>query len=331
MAIDHSRIIGDILQQIKTHSHFLVSGHVRSDGDALGSQLALHRMLQKMGKDSHVVCDRGASPEYQFLPGADQVGDGPESLRDQYDAMLVADTGSLTRLERLQDGVAALKPYIINIDHHSSNERFGSLNWVDPSYSASGEMVYELIQASGVPLDTEMATCLYVAIVTDTGRFSFSNTTVRTHRIAADLVGHGVQPGDIHNVLFRNKTMPQLKLLSLVIDRTQFSPDRRVAWIALTRDILERAGYVPNETQDYIDLLKSIRGVDVAILLREGDEPGTTKASFRTEKSIDATKIAARFKGGGHPRAAGCTVRAGIAQATQDVVRETMQFISSPA
>lgn len=313
--------IREILRFIRTHDRFLCSGHVRSDGDALGSQLALHHFLRAMGKRSHVVCDEGVMPDLAFLPGAARVGGSPRDLRGPYSAVLTFDSGALSRLERITAAVTD-GTTVINIDHHASNERFGTIDWVDPSYAATGEMVYDLIRLSGVPLDRAMAECIYVALTTDTGRFSFSNTSVRSHLIAADLLTHGVRPAVVHHHLYRNRPPQELRLFC----ETLRGMKRRgpVAWVTLTRALERRCKSPPADTQAYIDAVKSVRGVRVAVLLREMPTRGEIKVSWRTEPPIDGVKLAKRFGGGGHPRASGATYRGTLKAATADVIRATL-------
>jgi phosphoesterase RecJ-like protein len=312
-----------ILAEIRKRDRFLVSGHVRSDGDALGSQLAFHFLLKKLGKRSHVVCDQGALPDYRFLPGADRVGAGPEDLRKDTTTVVTFDSGSWQRLERISAALPREKLFVINVDHHASNERFGDLNWVDPTFSSSGEMAWELVRASGVKPSREMATCIYTAIVTDTGRFSFSNTTVETHLNATELLSCGVKPQEIHKALFRQKTREQLAFLAEVLRRIRLTPDGKVGWIVLSRALVKETGFEPGDTQEYIDAVKSIKGVRVAVLLKETDEPAKVKVSWRTDAGVDGIEIARKWGGGGHPRASGATIRTGLEEAERLVLEET--------
>jgi phosphoesterase RecJ-like protein len=322
-------MIRKIVDFIRKHDNFLVSGHVRSDGDALGSQLAFHHLLRKLGKRSQVVCDQGALPEYRFLPGSDAVGAGPEDLKKGYSAVFTFDSGSWERLERISAALPRGELTVVNVDHHASNDRFGDLNWVDPSFSACGEMVWELAKAAGVKPDRNMATCVYTTIVTDTGRFSFSNTTTETHLNAAELLHHGVRPGEIHAALFRQKTKEQLAFLAEVLGRIRLTDDGKVGWIVISKELIEKTGSPPGDTQEYIDQVKSIKGVRVAILLRETDEPGKVKVSWRTNAGIDGIALAAKYKGGGHPRASGATFRGTMEEAERVIIGETTDFVRS--
>jgi phosphoesterase RecJ-like protein len=320
-------MIRKVVAFIRKHDDFLVSGHVRSDGDALGSQLAFHHLLKKLGKKSQVVCDQGALPDYQFLPGADAVGSGPEDLKKGYSAVFTFDSGSWERLERISAALPRKELTVVNVDHHASNDRFGDLNWVDPSFSACGEMVWELAKALGVKPDKNIATCVYTTIVTDTGRFSFSNTTTETHLNAAELIACGVKPGVIHNALFRQRTKGQLAYLAEVLGRIRLSEDGQVGWVVISKELEQKTGAPPGDTQEYIDHVKSIKGVRVAVLLKETDEPGKVKVSWRTDASVDGIVLASKYKGGGHPRASGATFRGTIGEAERVILDETVRFV----
>lgn len=322
----NERVIRQILKTIATRKQFLITSHVRADGDALGAALAVNRMLTKLGKRSHVVCDRGVSSEYAFLPGAGAIGDGPGDLRPPYDTVITVDCGDARRLERVGRALDP-RPLTINIDHHASNTRFGDINWIDPAYSSTGEMALDLVRASGVPVDRAIALPVYVAIVTDTGKFSFSNTTERTHGNAAEMILRGVKPAEVNNALYRGKDLRQLRMLSDCIRSLKVSRDGVIAWVTLSRAMFRRNGFEPKETQEFIEMAKSVRGVRVALLFRElADEPGV-KVSFRTEEGVDGVVIAGTFGGGGHPRASGCTVHEPLARAIDRVLRRVRGYL----
>lgn len=287
----------------------------------MGAGLALVGLLRKMGKRAHMVTDGGAPEELMFVPGADEIGKGPRDCRPPYDLLFTVDCGDLERLERVLKGIPP-DVQVINIDHHVTNTLYGNLNWIDPEASAVGEMVYRLVRASRVPMDLAMATAIYVAIVEDTGRFSFSNTHVSTHRAAADLLGYGVDPGEVHRHLYGSRTLPQLRLHAAVIRCLRRSPDGRVAWIRMTDTMFRSAGYVPADTQEFIEVAKNVRGVSVAILFRPLREDGKVKVSLRTDGTFDAARFCIARGGGGHMRAAGVTMRGSLAAVERQIVRE---------
>jgi phosphoesterase RecJ-like protein len=321
--------VAKILAFLKKRDNFLVSGHVRSDGDALGSQLAFHHLLRKLGKKSHVVCDGGVAAEYAFLPGSEGVGRDPADLRPPYGAVFTFDSGSWSRLERISAALDRKSTTVVNIDHHASNDRFGDLNWIDPSFSSSGEMAWELVRASGIRPDRAIALNVYTAIVTDTGRFAFSNTTTETFLNAAELLGCGVRPSELTKLLYRQKTPEQLKFLAAMIERIQRSPDGRVAWVTVPKDLEHRLGFVGGDTQEYIDLLMQLKETEVALLLRELDDPPRIKVSWRTVRGIDGIALAKPYGGGGHPRASGASVPGTLEDVTRRVVGEALAMVQS--
>ncbi len=315
-----------ILALARKGGRFLVTGHIRSDGDALGAQLAFNVLLRKMGRRSHVVCDRGALQEYRFLPGSGRVGSGPGDLRRGYDAVFAFDSGSWERLERIGRALPRERLTVVNVDHHASNKRYGDLNWIDPSFASSGEMVWEIVKASGVRPDRDIATCVYTGIVTDTGRFSFSNTTAETHLRAAELLECGARPADVHRRLFRERSPEQLRFAAGCLTRIRLAGRGRVGWLSISRALVAKAGFNPGDTQEYIDQVKSIKGVRVAVLLRETGEPGKVKVSFRTEPGVDGIALASRWGGGGHARASGATFPGTLAEAEREVIRRAVEF-----
>jgi phosphoesterase RecJ-like protein len=323
------RAVKRILAFIRRRDNFLVSGHVRSDGDALGSQLAFHHMLKRMGKKSHVVCDKGVLPDYAFLPGSEQVGADPSDLHPPYGAVVTFDSGSWSRLERISAALDRKSITVVNIDHHASNERFGDINWIDPSFSSSGEMAWELVKASGVKVDRSIALNIYTAVVTDTGRFAFSNTTPETFLNAAELATHGVKPAELTRLLYRQKTLDQLKFQAAVIGRIQRSPDGRVAWVTIPCDLERKLGLKCGDTQEYIDLLMQLKETEIAILLREMEDPPRIKVSWRTAPGIDGIALAKPHGGGGHPRASGASFMGSLEDAAQRTVAEAFAFLKS--
>ena len=192
-------------------------------------------------------------------------------------------------------------------------------------------MVWELVKASGVKPDRNIAACVYTAIVTDTGRFSFSNTTTETHLRAAEILPYGVRPAEVHRELFRQKTPEQLRFMAECLNRIRLTDDGRVGWLTISRDLVVKTGFNPGDTQEYVDHVKSIRGVKAAVLLRETEEPGKVKVSWRTDEGIDGIALASRWGGGGHPRASGATFRGTLADAEREVIAQTVRFADGPA
>ncbi|NUN47486.1 MAG: bifunctional oligoribonuclease/PAP phosphatase NrnA [Candidatus Brocadiae bacterium] len=301
------------IEELRRGRRFLVVTHARPDGDAIGSALALAHLLRGEGKEAECVVDAGTPPDLAFLPGSAAIGGTPAAARPPYDAVLIVDAAGLDRIEGMRDAVPT-GARIVNIDHHASNTRFGAVNWIEPSWGSTGEMIGALAREAGWRLTREIAVCLYVAIVTDTGRFMFSSTRPATHELAAELQRHGVDPGAINREIWGSNSLAELRLHAETIRAIRTDPTGRIAWVVLTQKMFEDAGITPTESQNYVSLVKSIRGVEVAILLRPLSAR-EVKLSVRSEPSCDAAALCARFGGGGHLRAAGATMQMSLEEA----------------
>jgi phosphoesterase RecJ-like protein len=317
----------EILRVIRAGRSFLCSSHVRADGDGLGSALAFSRILRKMGKRSHVVCELGAVPEYRFIPESETVGSDPGDLRPPYDALFTFDCANYERLGSVGEAIPA-DLVRVNIDHHVSNTRFGTIDWIDDRFASTTEMVYTFAREARVKLDRTLAVQLYVGLVTDTGSFSMSNTTVRSHEIAAELMRAGVKPVWVSDRLYRRKSLGRLKLMARFLGAIRLSADGRVAWAVLTRRMCRECGEYPYETQEYVNVLKSIRGVQAAVLIREMKEDPRLRVSWRTSEGVDGSKLASQWGGGGHRRASGALIAGGTARVVKDVIRGTVDFVA---
>lgn len=296
--------------------------HVHPDGDVLGSTLGLGLALQNAG---HPVTFAGPHlvPEiYRFLPGAALVRQwlrAPEnpSARNQgessgpYGLVVMADCPNPERANGLLEGARGPASRVLNIDHHPDNKRYGDVNWIVPTASATGEMVYDLLVALGLPITPAIATNLYTAIHTDTGSFRYSNTTPKTLRAAADLVACGADPAHVASCLYETRAPGNLKLLGELLQQVEVSPDGRVAWLCLSPGSVAES-FV--EAEDLVTYPRSLAGVEVSLLLREvGD--GSVKVSLRAKGGVNVGRLAARFGGGGHANAAGCTIEGALERA----------------
>jgi phosphoesterase RecJ-like protein len=318
---------GRVLAAIRRRRQFLVTTHARGDGDAIGSALAAAAILRALGKPARIVHDGPICEEYLRLPGARAIRIGPGAVRPGFDALLVVDAADENRYEGL---LPAIPPdtYTINIDHHKTNTRFGDVNWVDASASATGELLWRLAARAGIRPTPALATNLYAAILTDTGRFAYSNTTPRVLRMAAELLACGVRPGEVARGLYRSRSPGDLRLLGDCMQALRFSLDGRIGWLWLTRDQVRRHGVPPRDSQEYIEIVKSVRGVDLALLFRDTETPNEIKVSIRTETGVDATALAAPFGGGGHPRASGATLRGSPAEVERRVLDAARRLLS---
>lgn len=318
--------IDPILKAIEKGREILLTTHARCDGDAIGSVLSMSRFLRANGKTVEMAVDDAVSAQYVFLPGTKDVKVGRQAVTGRHDLVIALDSANLERLEGIAAALRRDVP-LINVDHHGSNSRFGSINWVDPGSASVGEMVYDIICAAGGEIDHDIALGLYVSIMTDTGRFSFSNTTPRSHRLAAALIEYGLKPAEIARRVYADKTLGEMRLNVECLATMKFSPDGRVAWAKLTREMYRRTGSTPRDSQEYVEAVKSIHGVDMAILLRETEKPGIVKVSFRATDPLNAAEAAALFGGGGHTRSSGATLEGDADGVESRVVQAVMQYV----
>ena len=289
-------------------------GHVHPDADVLGTLLALGLALEGRGWNVAYGGPHPAPDLLAFLPGVDRYR-RLDTLGGPLDVVVLTDCPNPLRTEGLIDQARRTAKVIVNIDHHPDNRRYGDVNWIDTSAAATGEMVYELLRALGVPLTPAIATNLFTAIHTDTGSFRYSNVTSRTFTIAAALVGAGARPEVVSESLYERRAPDALRWLGKALTRVEVSEDGRLGWLALP------AGVVPErivESEELVNYPRSVASVRVACLLRERD--GTVKVSLRGKGDVDVQKIAAQFGGGGHVNAAGCTVPGPLPEATRQVL-----------
>ncbi len=296
---------------------FLVTTHVNPDGDAVGSVLALGLALTGLGKRCELVVPRGVPALYRFLPGAGMAranpGGGP------YACGVVLDCADLERPGPEVARHLASCAFLVNIDHHASNKHFGSLNIVDREAAATGEILYELLEFLGLTITPEIASNLYTALVTDTGSFQFANTTARSYRTAARLLEYGADHNTVQNLLFRQHSLTSLRLLGRCLGTLEVSPSKKVAWMWVTRQFLAETGSSLEECEGFADYPKSVAGVEVGVLFKEV-AAGEVRVSLRSKNYLDVNEVAARFGGGGHERAAGCTLHGSLGEVQEKVI-----------
>ena len=286
-------------------------GHVHPDGDVLGTLLGLGLALEARAWSVTCAGPHPVPENLAFLPGASRWQVWAAAPRP-FDMIVLTDCPNDGRTEGLLDAVRGVTSQVLNIDHHPDNRRYGTLNWIDASAAATGEMVFELIRTLGDRVTPEIALNLFTAIHTDTGSFRYSNTTARTFRIAAELLASGADPALVSDQLYQRRPRGALGVLGDILRRVELSGDGQVAWLTVPRGLASDAFLA---AEDLVTYPRSIEGVKVAILLREEGE-GLVKCSLRGKGQVAVNQIAQRFGGGGHDNAAGCTVRGTLAEAT---------------
>ncbi len=296
--------VAEILRQ---QQRFLVLSHFRPDGDAIGSQLALAILLKNLGKTVAAWNDDLVPTKFRFLPHSDLITAPPATAQD-FDVVIVVDTSVWQRV-----GVAAnrigRRHHFINIDHHVSNEKFAEINWVVPDAPATGQIVFDLIHRGGFPLTSEIATCLFAAISTDTGSFTYANTTAAALRAAAALVDAGVNVGELSRHIYQSYPYARLQLLQMALADLTLADHNRIAYYWVTNDMFQRSGAKREDIEGLIDHARSIDSVLVAVLFEELPEPNRVRISFRSKHpQVDVNSIARHFGGGGHREAAAARI-----------------------
>jgi bifunctional oligoribonuclease and PAP phosphatase NrnA len=321
----------DLLRKIRQGNRFLLTSHVNPDGDAIGSELGLARLLRRLGKGA-VVWNLDPIPAiYRPLPGSDRVHSGaepPAGFPEKFDSIVVLECPSLDRtgLEQHLSPRAALP--VINIDHHLGNQHYGAVNWVDSAAPAVGEMVFRLAQALKVALEPEIASCLYLTLVTDTGGFRFSNATPAAFEAAAALVREGAHPEQVAQWLYESQPVAVVRLLGEMLQTLALHHGGRIATVRLDPEMFARAGAAAGDSEGLIDHPRSIAGVDAVALVRRRED-GSHKVSLRSRGEVDVEKIARHHGGGGHRNAAGYALDGGEAASTAEVERQVVAEVAA--
>ncbi len=317
----------NVIAAFQRHPKFLVSSHVDSEGDALGSQLAVAALLEQMGKEVVLLDETPPPKAYQFLPGVQRIRTDIDALvGERFPAVVVVDCPTLKRIGRVAE-VIAPGAEMINIDHHISNERFGDVNWVEPKAAAVGEMIYELYERTRQPLSLAAAQALYVALLVDTGSFRFSNTSSRTHQVAGALVALGCKPHQIYEALYEHVPVSTVLLLSRALATLQIEEEGRLAWFQISRPMVEESGARLEEADTFIDMVRVIQGVQVVVLLIQ-TAVDRVRVSFRSKGLVDVNKMASCFGGGGHVAASGCVLTGDFEEIQQRVLAKAREALS---
>ena len=294
-------ILPQIVREVHARQRFVVTSHARPDGDAIGSAMAMAYALRYLGKNARVVSRDVPPPPMMAFPGVAAI-EVTDRVDDPGDAVIVMECGDLRRtgIDGLERG------YVVNIDHHPGNTIYGALNWLDLSAAACGEMVFELVRALGVPLTPEIATHIYVTILTDTGSFHYSNITPRTFDICRLCMEAGVNPPSVARAIFDSNSLGRLKLFGALLNRMQLDPTGRIATLMVDRQLTEESGGTYEDTEGLINLPLTVKDIVSVVFFKE-QAPGDWRVSMRSKGPIDINAIAKEFGGGGHKNASGCS------------------------
>ena len=312
-------------QALREGGRFAVLSHVRPDGDALGSQLALGLSLKRLGKDVRIWNEEGMLEKYSFLPSANLLTKPPADPED-VDVAIALDTAIQNRLGTALPAVRSAKVWI-NIDHHPSNPGYGDLVYINPKAPATGQILFELIRSEKLPIDAAIAENLYVAISTDTGSFQYPNTTARTFEIAAELVRAGVDVGRVSQLTYENYPRRRSELLRDLLGTMRFEANNRVASFSLSLATAKKLGVLPEDNEGLIDHLRAIDGVIVAVFFEELAD-GKVRVSMRSKsEKVNVCAICEKFGGGGHVLAAGARIPGTLAEVEKKILEEVRDVV----
>ena len=315
--------IEKVIKEIRDRQSFFITAHVNPEADAMGSSLALAWSLRQIGKKAQVVSHDPLPKFLSFLPHKDILTQMPR-IASPPDALFVLDCGDIERTGFF-DGASRPSFPVINIDHHITNKQFGTVNWVDPGAAATAELIYDLDRDLGIDLTPEIAICLYTALLSETGFFAYSNTSPKVFKIAAELLERGVDPWAVAQKV-RENSIGRLHLLGELLLGLQQTEDGKIAWVAVTQDHFKRTGTTAEDLEEFVGYPRSLKGVEVALLFREVDTE-TTKVSFRSRDRVDVAVLAQQFGGGGHQKAAGCTIKSGLKEVQTRVIQAVKKVL----
>jgi phosphoesterase RecJ-like protein len=306
--------IARILRIICDHESFLITSHARPDGDAIGSALGLMHLIEPMGKRVTVAFADRIPTMFRCLPGIERIV--PEQPTELPDVAILLECDSIQRtgFDQIEAGM------IVNIDHHQSGRSFADFNWIDPTACAVGVMVYQLAVASGEEITAEMASCLYAAVLTDTGAFTFASTDAFTFGLAEHLLERGADSTGIAQSIYFSHPESKVRLLGIALSNLEV--DGEVAWTYVTLDDMERTNAIVEDCEGIVNYLISILGVRAAVFLRELPDGNRFRLNLRSKGAVDVAEVAERFGGGGHRNASGCTIDGPITHAAPVLVNE---------
>jgi bifunctional oligoribonuclease and PAP phosphatase NrnA len=307
-------MLSQVVELVESKRRFAITSHVRPDGDSLGSSLGLYWLLRALDKDVEVIMRDPVPHAYQLLPGAKEVRETPVVDRP-YHAVFVIECSDISR-----PGLIGLeKQFVVNIDHHSTTALFGTINWIDSTASAVGEMIYNLCKATGVRVTKEIAECVYTALITDTGSFHYSNTTERTFKVASELVRTGVKPAKTAEAVFASYPWSRIRLMGEVLSSAKRDSSGRVASLQLSLEMQNRSGASDEDADGFVNYPLTVGEVEAVALLKEC-APGIYRTSLRSKGDVNVARVAEKFGGGGHRNAAGCTLTGNWEEAEKEIV-----------
>jgi bifunctional oligoribonuclease and PAP phosphatase NrnA len=314
--------LAKVAEHLRRSNSFLITAHVNLEGDALGSELALYRLLKKMGKSVCVVnADRSIPYGYEFLPDISAVWVYKHGMKNvSFDSFVVVDCSDVHRTGDVYKLNIERKP-VVNIDHHISNVSFGDVNWVDPHACSCSEMIYHLYKTFKVPLDKESALLLYVGLMTDSGSFRYSNTTSKTHVIAAELMKFGLDVNGIYRFIFGSIPYKDMRLLAGILPTMRREASGKILWYEIPSSLFSSRKLSIDLSEHILSFARSIQGVEVVALFKENrGSRNEIRINLRSQGRVDVNRIAQAFGGGGHRAASGATIPGALHDVRRRVV-----------
>ena len=307
-------MLSQVVELIENKHRFGITTHIKPDGDGVGSSLGLCWLLNSLGKSAEVIVRGDIPPSYRSLPGADAIRD-VETLDGEYDAVFIIECSDLER-----PGIKGLdRQFTVNIDHHATSAHFGTINWIDSTASAVGEMIYNLCKAIGGRVTREIAECVYMALVTDTGSFHFSNTTERTLKVASELIKAGAKPARISEAVYNNYPWSRIELMRQVLSTVKRDESGQIATLRQTLAMRKEADAVDGDNNGFVNIPLAARDVLAVIYMREVG-PDEYRVSLRSKGDINVARVAEKFGGGGHRNAAGLRIVGNWDEKEQELV-----------
>ncbi len=318
-----SKELETIARIVRRGRRFVVTTHVNPDGDGIGAGLGLVRFLRERGKDAVLITIGKIPVQYAWLPRRGEMipfRGGAEARRiASADAVFVLDLADWRRLGPLEKVVRDARGARITIDHHPDHANGSDIYWRDIAFSSVGEMIFRLIGKLRGKLSGPAAEALYVSLMTDTGCFRFSNSDADAHEMAAALIEAGVAPYEVYTRVYEASSFARLQLLGRMLARIGRASGGRLAWGVVSHKDFRESGIRDEETEGFIDVIRTLEGVEISVLFKE-TRPGVVRVSFRSRRAVDVNRLAQRFDGGGHARAAGATLQEPLSRAVRRVV-----------
>ncbi|MBL7071249.1 MAG: bifunctional oligoribonuclease/PAP phosphatase NrnA [Candidatus Omnitrophica bacterium] len=313
---------------IRKYNNYVITSHIDTEGDALGSEMAVFHLVKQLGKEAVIANTDEVPDRYKFLKGWDKmvVGDDKRKLKG-HDNIIVVDCPTIERCGAIGPVIERSKVKIV-IDHHVSNERYGDFNWVDPDASSCGEMIFNLYREMGLNINEDIAVMLYVAILTDTGSFRYECTSPETHRAAGELIKLGVHPPKVAERIYETKEMGDIELLSRALSTIKLTDDKKISYMHVTKEMLDETGMDAERTDGFVNYARSIQGSEISIFFRQdANDARKVYVGFRSKGMANVNMLASKFGGGGHPKASGCVLVGDLDKVMNQVLTTAEEFL----